>query len=129
MRRLELDLDPGTYAVARLDAAADLPAWLPTEAFCSVTRSAQELSIVCSESCVPGTVTAERGLRALRVRGPLAFSETGILARLAEPLAAAGISLFVVSTFDTDYLFVAAASLSDAIDVLSEDGNAVYGSA
>jgi hypothetical protein len=133
VRRLELDLEPGSFAVARLDAGEPLPDWvsdcLTGGDFVSVTRSTRELSIVCPDSCVPESVRAERGLRALCVRGPLPFTETGVLASLASLLAAAGVSLFALSTFDTDYLFVAAPALSDAVTALTEGGHGVYGSA
>ena len=103
-----LDLLPGSFAVCRLDPAAKVPDWAAsgTTAFCSVTRTPQELSIVCPEETVPEGVPAERGWRCLRVRGPLDFGQTGIAAALTAPLAAAAVPVLVIATYDTDYLLV-----------------------
>ena len=123
--RLILELLDGEYAVARLDSSAAIPAWaLAGETF-SVTRSPEELSVVCRAELVPVDVTVQRGFRALRIQGPLAFSEVGVLDSLAAPLAAAGISIFVVSTYATDYLFVAAEALPAARTRLESAGHSV----
>ena len=106
---LTLHVLPGEWAVCRLPAGAALPAWATAGVWFSVTHTAAELSVVCTEALVPADVTAERGWRAVQVAGPLDFSLTGVLAALANPLAAAGVSLFAVSTYDTDYILVKAA--------------------
>ena len=92
-------------AICRLAAGDTLPPWAAGP-FYSVTRTADELSVVCREAAVPAGVRSERGWRALQVQGPLDFALTGVLASLAVPLAQAGVSIFAVSTFDTDYLLV-----------------------
>jgi hypothetical protein len=117
-----LSVLPGTFAVSRLPADSPVPAWALDQAFVSVTRTSDELSIVCAEEQVPMDITAERGWRALKVEGPLDFGLTGILAGLAAPLAAAGISIFAISTYDTDYLLVREERLEEAIDVLAGAG-------
>ncbi len=106
--KLHLHWLPGRLAVARLGADAAIPEWAAdsTAPFASVTRTADELSIIAPEQAVPAAVTAERGFVALRVAGTLDFSEIGILARLTGTLAKAGISVLAVSTYDTDYLLV-----------------------
>ena len=119
---MRLTLLPSRFAVCRLDAAAELPDW-PQGDFVSVTRTAAELSIVCDEKKVPADSRAEKGWRALKVAGPLAFTQIGVLSALAGPLAAAGIAVFVVSTFDTDYLFVKEERLSEAVKVLETAGH------
>jgi hypothetical protein len=91
----------------------------------SVTRTDAELSVVCPEDAVPAPVRAERGWRCLRVRGPLGFGMTGVLASLAGPLASSGVSIFVVSTYDTDYLMVQERDLERAKDALARAGHAV----
>jgi hypothetical protein len=91
-------------------------------ALVSLTRTEQELSVVCREAAVPAEVQSERGWRALEVVGPLDFALTGILAALAGPLAAAGISIFALSTYDTDYVLVKATTLARAIAVLQAAG-------
>ena len=110
-RRLELSVLPGRFAVCRLEPSSPIPAWLPERGFVSVTRTDDELSIVCEESRVPAGVKAQAGWAALALRGPFEFSEVGVLASVTEPLANAGIGIFVISTFDTDYLLVAQQNL------------------
>jgi NADH pyrophosphatase NudC (nudix superfamily) len=97
---------PGLFAVARLSADADVPAWVPGDGFVAVTRTRDELSIVCAQDAVPGEVRALRGYAALEVAGPLDPALVGVLAGLTAVLAAAGIPVFAVSTYDTDYLLV-----------------------
>jgi hypothetical protein len=122
-----LDIIPGAFAVCRLSADATLPHWAEHGAFSSITRTASELSIVCASEGVPAEVLAARGYRGLAVRGPLAFSLVGIVAALAGPLAAASISIFVVSTYDTDVLFVRDADLDRTIAVLRSAGHSITG--
>jgi GNAT superfamily N-acetyltransferase len=102
----------GAYAVCRLHADAPLPAWVAGRPFLSITRTADELSVVCSQEIVPERVRCERGWQCLLVAGTLHFSLVGVLASLLHPLADAGVSVFVVSTFDTDYLLVKQAGSS-----------------
>jgi hypothetical protein len=128
MRRLAIDVLPGEYAVAKLAAAAPTPMNLldPGEpALVSVTRTLTELSIICPAELAPESATVEAGWRLLTVRGPLAFTLTGIIAALSSELAAAGIALFSLSTFDTDHLLVRADDLTRAVEVLNEAGHEV----
>ena len=122
---MTLDVLSGSYAVCRLSADTAVPSWASRAAFSSTTRTPNELSIVCASEDVPPDVQAQRGYRGLVVRGPLDFNLVGILASLAGALAAAAISIFVVSTHDTDYLFVRDADLDRAVAVLREAGHAV----
>lgn len=122
---LRLDLLPGRYAVCRR-GPDDLLAALPRSGdFLSVTRTADELSIVLPEAEVGAGVRAERGWRVLRVAGPLELSQVGVLAALAAPLAQDGVSIFAVSTFDTDYLLVKEDDLERAREALSAAGHTV----
>ncbi len=124
--RLALSVLPGTLAVCRLDAALPLPDWaMQGGAFVSITRSPDELSVVCAEARVPDGIPREGGWRCLKVAGPLAFSLTGVLAALTAPLAAARISVFATSTYDTDYLMVKAGDLDAAVAALKRAGHAV----
>ncbi len=122
---LTLEPVPGDYAVCRLPADAELPVWATGAPFVSVTRSQAELSIVCPQDGVPAAVQSERGWSCLRVKGPLGFGMTGILASLAAPLAGSGVSIFVVSTYDTDYLLVQARDLERALHALERAGHAI----
>jgi hypothetical protein len=124
--RLELVLLKEHLAVCRLPAGADVPGWAVAGEFVSVTRTSDELSVVCGEAEVPEGVQADRGWRALRVAGTLELSLVGVLASLANALAGAGVSLFAVSTFDTDYLLVRGHDLERATAALRADGHAVH---
>jgi hypothetical protein len=124
-RSLTLELVTGSFAVCRLAASDPVPAWAGAGPFVSVTRTDAELSIVCVEEGLPSGVASERGWRCLRVRGPLGFGVTGILASLAAPLAGSGVSIFVVSTYDTDYLLVPERDLERAKSALERAGHAV----
>jgi hypothetical protein len=84
-----------------------------------------ELSVVCQEELVPANIRAENGWRGLKVEGPLDFALTGILAGLASALAQAGVSLFAISTFDTDYILVKEKDLAKAIRALEQAGHRV----
>ena len=107
-------------AVCRLQASERIPSWALElhEGFMSITRTPDELSIVCPEEAVPPDTTVEEGFRALVLPGPIPFTETGVLASLATPLAAAGISIFAVSTYDTDYVLVRETDLEAALAAL-----------
>lgn|SRR5579883_2251826 len=115
---------PGTFAVCRLAPDAEVPAWAWRDrSLLSITFTQDELSIVCPTASVPVGVRSEQSWSAIKVEGPLDFSLTGILSALAAPLAAAGISLFAISTFDTDYLLVKEPQLARARQVLQEAGH------
>ena len=120
--RRKVSVLPLRLAIVRDEADAPFPAWaMHAEArFWSVTRTSEELSIVCDEDSVPPSCgRVERGWRALWLRGPIPFDETGVLVSLAEPLANAGISVFAISTFDTDYVLVRETSLDRALAALA----------
>lgn len=125
MPAFHLSLLPGLYAVCRLDAEEAVPAWAYGPGFSSITRSGSELSIVCLQARVSPAAQAERAWRALAVAGPLAFDLVGVVAGIAGALAAAGVALFVVSTFDTDYIFAKEQDLAAAVCALTEAGYAV----
>jgi hypothetical protein len=120
-----LDLMPGSYAISRLDPHAPVPPWATRGGFSSITRTVNELSIVCASDEVPDAVAAQRDRRGLTVRGPLDFSLVGIAAALTGVLAEASISLFMLSTYDTDYLFVRDADLDRALTALRAAGHIV----
>jgi len=122
---LDLILLPDALSVCRLPAGAAAPPWLEDEPFASVTRTPHETSVVCRAAVVPEGVRAEPGWRALRVAGPLDFALTGILLALVAPLAAAGVAVFALSTFDTDYLLVREAALDEALEALMAAGHRI----
>jgi|SRR5271157_1243447 len=123
--RLRLFLLDYRMAVCRLGPYDEVPEWAGGGAFSSVTRTSSELSIVCAEGAVPDGITRESGWRIFQVEGPLDFALTGVLASIAGPLAEAGVSLFAVSTFDTDYVMVREHDVESAVLVLRAAGHRV----
>ena len=118
-----LTLLPEMLAVCRFPARLDIPDWAWTGPVQSVTRTADELSIVCAAGSVPEGVQVETGWQALRLAGPLDFSLIGLLASLTGTLAEEGISVFVVSTFDTDYILVRSGQVTQAVRALRQAGH------
>lgn len=117
---LKLSVLPQTFAICRLEKNTPVPEWaLRGSQFSSITASSEEISIVCDETVVPPDVKAVKGWRAFMVEGQLDLAMTGVIASLTAPLAEAGISVFTLSTFATDYLLVKAERLDDAVGVLS----------
>jgi len=123
---LDLDLLDERLAVCRLEPGSGVADWAASGAFSSVTRTPDEVSVVCSDSRVPEGVRAERGWRALKARGPFPFGLTGILASLAAPLAEAGIGVFAIATYDTDFLLVREFELDQAVEALTTAGHSVH---
>lgn len=113
---------PGRFAIARLDPAAEVPSWAWSGDFASVSRSATELSIVTDQAAIPGEVAAERGWRALVVAGAMDLSIVGVLASITKPLADAGIALFAISTFETDYILIKEEWAAKAAEALRSAG-------
>lgn len=119
---LPLFVLPERLAVCRLTAEAPFPDWARPGTLLALVQTSDELSVVCTERFVPPDVRAERGWRALQVQGPLEFTMTGVLASIAVPLARAGISIFVISTFDTDYILVKEDALDRGVSALEQAG-------
>ena len=114
---------PGSFAVLRLAPDADVPMDLLVPPFHSVTRTPVELSVVCPEGAVPEGARAETGWALLALAGPFPFELVGILASVLGPLAKAGVSIFALSTFDTDYVLVKSERLADAVAALAAAGH------
>ena len=115
---------PGRYAIVRLAPDASVPASvLEASRFASVTRTADELSIVCDEALTPAGAKAECGWEVLKLHGPFAFDQVGVLASCVTPLAAQGVSVFTISTFDTDYLLIKAHQTDAAVTALQAAGH------
>jgi hypothetical protein len=124
--QLSLIVLDDVFAVCKLGSNVSVPPWATAGDFFSITRTADELSVVCRQDSVPDGIRCERGWRCLRVAGAIPFSVVGILASLAAPLAEAGISIFAVSTFDTDYLLIKDEALAAALDALRQHGHSVH---
>ncbi len=116
---------PGRFAVCRLDPLSLIPAWAYSGAVCSVTLNEDELSIVCDEKKVPADVQHQSGWACLKMQGPFEFTLTGVLTSVLVPLRDAGIGIFALSTFDTDYVLVPGERLDEAILALTAEGHTV----
>jgi hypothetical protein len=129
MTPLRLRVLPGLFAVCRLSPDADLPQMVldamaggSVDSFISLTRTSEEISLVLPENLIPEGCQVERGWRCLKLLGLLDFGLVGILAGITKALADAGISLFAVSTYDTDYIMVKEGDLSNSLVALQKSG-------
>lgn len=104
-----------------------MPEWAVGAGFFCVTQTAEELSIVCEESRIPAEVRIEKGWVALKLEGPFPFAMTGVLTSFLQPLAEAGIPIFAVSTFDTDYVLMKREKLEPAMETLQAAGHEMVG--
>ena len=109
-------------AVCRLSVDVPFPEWARPGDLLALVRTRDELSIVCAERFVPPEICAERGWRAIQVQGSLDFTLVGVLAAIVTPLAQAGVSIFAVSTYETDYILVKEDALERSIQALSQAG-------
>jgi len=125
--KFTLSLLPDVLAVCRLPAGAALPDWAAGGNLLVFVWTEESLSLVCPAAGVPEDAQAERGWRALKVQGPLDFSLVGVLAELAGVLADAGVSIFAVSSFETDYVLVKESWLEGALHALRRVGHRVVG--
>ena len=122
---LTLKIQPGEYSICRLPAGAEIPANLRrTDSFVSISRTADELSIVCLSDLAPSNCESRSDdWRCLRFNGKFDLSLTGVLSSVLSPLAASQISVFTISTFDTDYILVRGSELPRTIEVLTQAGH------
>jgi len=109
------------YGVCRLDKTELIPEWAQNSGFFSITRTSDELSIVCSQDDIPNDINCEKDWRILKIEGPLDFSLIGILASISTILAQKGISIFAISTYDTDYILVKNNDVDNAISALIKE--------
>ena len=117
---------PDRFAICRLDPLERIPEWATEGPLWSVTRTGEELSLVCPEDRLPEGMISEKGWCGLRVEGPLDFGEVGVLASLALPLRDAHVSILVVSTYLTDYIFLKKEDLGPAVGALRRAGHEVF---
>ena len=122
--KLTLNVLPQDFAIVQLPSNEDVPDWL-TGDFYSITQTSEELSIVCEQSIVPGNIKKDTNWKALKIQGQLDFSLVGILENLSSTLAQGGVSIFTISTYNTDYVFVKNKDLEKAITLLKAAGHTV----
>ncbi|MFZ1976531.1 MAG: ACT domain-containing protein [Bacteroidota bacterium] len=120
---LELRTIPGQFGICKLQPGESIPLWAMSGNFWSVTRTENEVSVVCPQEQIPRDVEVERNWRVLQVVGPLTFEMTGVLLSLAAPLADAGVSIYSVSTFETDFILIQEKSFEIACRTLTKAGH------
>ena len=125
-RTFVLSLLPEIFAICRLAPDTAVPEWATQGQFFSITRTSEELSVIAEAALVPERLRTEVSWRVLKVHGPFAFTEVGVLASLVGSLAAAGVSVFTISTFDTDYLLVHSSQLREAVAGLRNAAHTVH---
>lgn len=123
--RVTLKLLDGAYGVARLHADAAIPAWADGGGFVSISRTDDELSVVCRQERIPQDAQVDAGWACFKFQGPFAFDETGIVLSVIEPLSANEIGIFVVSTFDGDHLLVKSKDIGKASHLLTNAGHSL----
>lgn len=123
----DLTVQPGEYAVCRLEPSTPLAAWMTAGPHSFIARTPEELSVIVTGSLVPPGVRSEGPYSLIRVDGTLDFALTGVIAALTRPLAEAEISVLAVATFDTDYLLVRKEALQGAAAALAKAGHRVRG--
>jgi len=121
--KLKFRFLPGKFGVCRLPADAPIPAWSQTGPLSSITRTNEELSVVCPEESVPPQQAFEGGWTCLKLEGPFSFSEVGILAAFIDPLRDEGVPIFAISTYDTDYVLIKEGHRRTALDALRKAGH------
>jgi hypothetical protein len=121
--RLQFRQLPGLYAIARLAPDAPIPAWATYGDFTSITRTADELSIVCALNSVPREFAAGPRWICLKLAGPFPFSQTGVLLCFIAPLSNNAIPIFAISTYDTDYVLVPEEFQDAALEALHSAGH------
>ncbi len=117
--KLKLAIVPGNYAVCRMEPASPVPQWFVPGPLASITYTGDETSLIVPQELVPEGIKAEKNWKVIKVLGPLEFWLTGILASVIRPLAEEGISIFAVSTYDTDFILVQADNLERSVEILS----------
>lgn len=117
----------GAFAILRLAPDASVPEWATKGEFSSITRTADELSIVCLADHLPGDVDSQPRWICLKLEGPFPFSQTGVLLSFIEPLSSKGIPIFAISTYDTDYVLIQEEFAGMALDSLQQAGHELLG--
>jgi hypothetical protein len=126
-KRLKFRWLPGTFAIVRLAPNSPIPAWATQRSITSITRSADELSIVCPADNLPAEVHSQHHWICYKLEGPFPFSETGVLLSFIEPLSNSGVPIFAISTYDTDYVLVPEDFAGVTQQALDEAGHELMG--
>jgi hypothetical protein len=111
------------YAILRLEPDAPVPDWATQAQFTSITRSQEELSMVCPAEAVPPHLHSPHRWICLKLEGPFPFSLTGVLLSFIQPLSDRGIPIFAISTYDTDYVLIQEEFEGKPITALQQAGH------
>ena len=125
IKKLSLSSIPERFAVCQLDHQAKIPDWVFAGELFFISRTLDELSIICPEKSVPPNIQSMVGWRGLKIEGPFEFNEIGVLAAITAPLAQAHISLLTFSTFDTDYIFLQETQFEGSLIALEAVGHEI----
>ena len=125
MLAMRLNLFPDQFAICQLAASEGLPSWASDSSFVVQARDARESTVVCQQRLVPPHITAARNWKCFQVDGVLDFSLVGIISSLTSALAVNNISVYVVSTFSSDYLLIREADLENAIQAWQNAGHEI----
>jgi hypothetical protein len=124
--QLRVSVLPERLAICRLDASAAVPPWAEQGTFVSVTRTREELTVICPENHITPDIEASRGWRAFKLEGPFDLELVGLLVSVAAPLAQAAVSILPLGTYETDYVLVRQTQLESAIRALRFSGIEVH---
>ncbi len=122
-QKLKFRIASDSYAIVRLDSNAPIPDWATHGEFTSITRTTEELSIVCPAQNIPAGVDSGQRWVCLKLEGPFPFSQTGVLLSFIEPLSDEGVPIFAISTYDTDYVLIQEEFMDRALDMLQRAGH------
>ncbi len=124
-RKLQLTLLNEMFGICRYKNTAPIPDWAATTMMCSITRTNKELTIVCPQNIIPADADYDCNWRCFRIDGSFDFDEIGVIASVSVPLAESGISIYVVSTYDTDYFLVKDIAAEKAVTVLTDNNHKI----
>ena len=122
-RQLQLSLLKDKYGICTLPNTAPIPDWALTQSLASITRTEKELTIVCRREILPSQYQSDLNWRCFKIDGSFDLNQIGVIASISSPLADAGISIYVISTYDTDYFLIQEQNLEQTISVLSDIGH------
>jgi hypothetical protein len=122
-RKFKLKRIDGHFGIVKLGPARPVPAWAMEPSFCSVTRTETELTIVCPEKAIPADVEYEGSWQCIRVEGAFDFQTVGVIAPLSGVLARNGISIYVISSYVTDYILIRRQYIEKAVRALEREGH------
>jgi hypothetical protein len=124
-RQLKLSLLKDKYAICTLPNDTPIPDWALTQSLISITRTGKELTIVCRMDSIPSELQSDLNWRCFRIDGSFDLNQIGVISSISSPLADAGISIYVISTYDTDYFLVQDKNVEQTISTLSNSGHSI----